>query len=187
MTDIRRVQNVWSGFVGGPGYTNFYLLDGGIDVVAKIKQFFETFKTGLPNDVTITTPAQGETFNAETGELVGTWALTGGGNTQGEGGANYSAPVGGVVNWKTGSINRGHKVRGRSFMVPLAGANFGPSGALLAVAQNALQADATALVDSLAGNLVVWSRPRLKVGGLAAPVTSASVPSLAAVLRSRRD
>jgi hypothetical protein len=81
-------------------------------------------------------------------------------------------------------------VRGRTFLVPAANGIYQEDGTLAPIILNEIQTAATTLAAPIAGGiqLGVWARP----SGVGAedgdfhPITAASVPDLAAVLRSRR-
>lgn len=186
MATISRITCAWSGFPGAPGFTNFYGL-GQSTTVSPILTFFDLLKGALPSDVTITVPGNGDTIDDATGDLVGTWSATGGGVVVGTNGGGYAAPVGGCINWITGGINRAHKVRGRTYIVPMAGAMFQNDGSLTVEAFATLEGASASMLTNFGGDLVVWSRPRLGAGGAAFSISSRRVLDKAAVLRSRRD
>ena len=185
MATIDRLTCVWSGYPGLPGYSNFYFTNAA-GTAAKLDTFFNGFAGYLGQGITITIPASGDTFDAATGALVGDWSYSGGSTVAGQGTSNHAGPVGAVINWKTNGINRARKVRGKTFLVPLYKDAYDEQGTLAAAVQAAIQNAADVLVASAAPVFVVWSRPRLGTGGTASEVTSAKVPDLAAVLRSRR-
>lgn len=184
--NIFRVQTTWHGFPGAPGFTNLYFQTSGGSVLA-VSNFFQAIAGKMCREFSFTIPAEGESFDDATGVLTGTFTDGVGVTINGTGDSEFAGPVGAVVDWRTSSINRGRKVRGRTFLVPIPSSTFEADGTLMAPARTLYQNAATALVTASAGALVVWSRPRAHVGGMAAPVTSAFVPDLAAVLRSRRD
>lgn len=186
MSTIDRITAVWSGVPGLPGYTNLYFTDA-LGMTDEVLAFFNTIRTKIPSNVTVTVASNGDTYTAETGELVGSWSEAGGGAVTGEGNTEHSGPTGAVVNLQTTSINRGHKVRGRFFLVPLSWDSYDGNGSIADAYLSTLRDAATALLADTNDRLVVWSRPRSGSGGMAAVVTSTSVPDLAAVLRSRRD
>lgn len=187
MSTISRTQVVWDGLPKGLGYSNFYHL-AATDSKGKLLTFWSTVAQYLPPSVHLTIPGEGDTFDDATGALTGTWSeavapsvITGGGQ------ATYAGPVGAVVDWKTAGINRGHKVRGRTFIVPMSTNCFQADGTLIDSVRATLLTAGQALLTDFGSTIGVWSRPRLKTGGLWLPMTSVAVPDLAAVLRSRRD
>lgn len=204
MTELMRVKARWSGFTGGPGYTvlhfrDFGSGDGGGGPVAesavnpaldRAYLFFDALRPQLPAEVRIQVEAEVDVIEDTTGDLVRSYAGTTPLLVGGSGAGSYSAAVGAVVNWRTGGVRNGRRVRGRSFLVPLAGGAFGTNGALVPSVQALIQTAASALANpSGSPDLCVYARPSSAgaTDGSAFVVTSATVPSLGAVLRSRRD
>lgn len=200
---VDRVQVGWSGFQGGPGVSTFYVTDGAASLTA-IRSFFVACAGNLPADVRIAVPSSGDILDPISGLITGGWTGTGSAPVPGTASGGYSAASGVLVRWETGQIRRGRRVRGRTFLVPTAANTQEDDGTLLAAAQSAIQAGASALVTSLATNLFVlqrhfpgspsWTDVRGKVhsakavrSGEAIAVTTAVVPDKLVILRSRRD
>lgn len=191
---ILRVTAVWSGFTGAPGYTNFHFMGGGglisdaQQVAERVGGALENLATVLPRDVQISLRPELEVIDEATGEVQGYQQTSGIPAVTGTATGSFSGPVGAVVNWTTNDLRFGRRIRGRTFIVPLAGTAFWTAGGLNANAQNSIRAFANELQGGdLDSELVVWSRPRNGSGGVAATVTGNRVPAKAAVLRSRRD
>jgi len=204
VTSLDRVRVAWTGtFTGQPGVSTFYFLDA-VPNLTHLKDLYGLIAASIPNDVTIAVEGSGETIESTTGEAVGSWSGTAPASLNGGSGAAYSAPVGAIFQWLTGTYFSGRQLKGRTYVVPLASTAFNLDGSLdsgfLATARGA----ATSQLAAFAGNLVVWQRPRPATpawtdkygrthpaisarGGGHAVVTSGTVPSFAAVLRSRRD
>jgi len=198
---MMRVKARWSGFIGSPGFSNFYFdtqdpntfhtsADAPI-VHNKVQVFFDTLKIRLPNQVRIEVLPDVEVLAPEDGALETVY--NGGGRPVIAGGqplASYSASTGAVVTWRTAGVRNGRRVRGRTFIVPLAGGAYGQDGTLGAGDQQETVAAATTLAAPVSGLVLgVWSRPSAPGAndGAFHPVTSATVPDMAAVLRSRRQ
>lgn len=204
MVNILRVKARWSGFSGAPGFSVLHFRDfgtgegGGSDPTAeqavaaatKVRTFFDTIKLRIPQGVSIQIEPDVEMIEDTTGDLVdsftaGTQAIVDGGAT----GSSYSGATGAVVNFRTGSIKNGRRIRGRLFLVPLA-SNVFAEGVINPGILPDFQAAADALVDSTGSpDLGVYSRPSSTAAtdGRWVIATSANVPNLSAVLRSRRD
>jgi len=191
---------MWQGFQGAPGYTKFSFM-GITDASAlnaagaAIRQFFFAFSTQIPNLATVTVlttvpvheMANGLLLREEvmsTAPAVVTGAAAAG--------TLYSGGVGAYVTWQTSAIYAGHRVRGRSYLVPLVlgGAADGTLGTgTVTLLQNA----ANALISSQAGKFAIWSRTfteppnPTQIGGGLSTVTAAIVPDKTGILRSRRD
>lgn len=192
-----RVVAEWTGFSGAPGYSNFFF-QGPEETEATaqlavnaVRAFFEAIRNDLPAGVTINvSPVVGE-VNRQDGVLgdeiqVGTAPAA----VVGQGTGGWSAASGTVVNWRTATIVRGRRVRGRTFLVPLQSGSYDNQGTLTTGALGVLRAAANTLAGfNGAGGLrfVVWSRPRAGVLGSTAPVEAAQVNDRVAILRSRRD
>lgn len=193
-----RVRVVWSGFPGGPGVSTFYAVSGAA-ILGPLRSFFVGEAAGLPSDVTIQVENTGDTLDPATGRLTGAWAgdpqVAVSGTTNGP----YAAPVGMMIRWTTGAIADGHRIKGRTFMVPQQGSNFGTNGQPVAGAIAGLNADASSFLLAVAPGLLVWHRPfkgslatatrpaRPAHAGAVFPVTGSSASTKAVVLRSRRD
>jgi hypothetical protein len=184
-----RTRVSWTGFPGAPGVSTFYEQTA-ITLPAKLRTFYEAVKAYLPSNVTLSYASSGDLIDETTGGLTGDWSVTPTpANTVGTLGQVYAAPVGVVVNWRTSGIVNGHRVRGRTFLVPVQQDT--ATGVPNPTAIAAIQAAATALVAA-APNMCIWARPVLAPlphprAGSAHAVTAAAVPGKYVVLRSRRD
>lgn len=193
---MNRIRAVWSGFIGGPGVSTFYSTDVTNDL-PRIYAFFNALVSMLPLAVSIQVENAGDIIDETTGRLIGSWIGSVQPPVQGTTGGAYSAPTGLVVNWETGVVQDGSRLRGKTFIVPAAGTAFADNGTLNDSARENLRVPAAAL--AAAGSLVVWHRPRAarpadgsrpavtaRAGGYAS-LSGATVADRAAVLRSRRD
>lgn len=172
-----------------------YALEGPTGAEA-VSALWEDLLTRMPNDVTAQVEAVGDVLNATTGELTGEWShaaftaltgtLTGG----------FAAPAGACIDWMTDTILDSHRVRGRTFVVPIGGEALQADGTLDPAAVTAFATAGGVAIAASAGNLIVWHRPRVasagppavtaRAGGVA-PITACRVRDKVAVLRSRRD
>jgi len=209
MAQILKVKINWSGFQGAPGLTALYFKDfeGGDDqkafsqqAVTKTELFLDQIATIVPSGVTLQCANDVEVINDVNGDLidVGTVAVAAGKSNSGHVGQSYAAAAGAVINWRTGSVHRGRRVRGRTFLVPIAGTEFESNGTLGGNAIAKLQAGANALLNTATSpDFGVWARPqRVKnADGTTTQIdngawyvaTSHNVPDMSAVLRSRRS
>lgn len=204
MTQLLRVKARWSGFTGAPGYTVLHFRDfateggGGSDfdaaaatgAVDRTRSFFGGLAALLPDSVTVTPEQEVDVIEDTTGELVTSLASTSGGSVEGSASGGYSAASGAVVNWRTGGIRNGRRIRGRTFIVPVASSCYNDSGVLIPTVQQTIQTAASQLAASAGTpDLFVYARPSGPGAsdGTSSAVTSATVPSMGAILRSRRD
>lgn len=184
-----RITALWSGAAGLPGYTRLRF-DGDLDsagaaaAAGRIRAFFDSIKTLLPSGVNIGFAEAAQVFDVAsvlTGEVQYAPPLP----VAGSGAGGYSAASGCVVNWLTGAVRNGRKVRGRTFLVPLANTGYQSDGTLAPATVTTVTAAAQALLAGTPAMTVasVYSGG----GGGITGVTGATVPDRAAVLRSRRD
>ena len=193
---IDRIRCTWTGFPGAPGVSTFYSLAATADITT-LHGFFQNIKPDLPADVTIEVPTSGDIIDETTGELTGGWSGGSGGTSTGEDSGTYPAPVGAAVTWETGVVMDAHRLRGRTFIVPLAGFSYGTDGTIDSAVLATLRGAAASLLTGT--QFVVWHRPRAaraadgsrkaityRAGGYAS-WSGSSVKDEAVVLRSRRD
>jgi hypothetical protein len=195
-----KVKVRWGGFLGSPGWTNFYFDSGTGDFTTpeqagpcadKVAAWITAIKPNLPPAVTLTIQSDVEAVSAATGELLtihsagARAAVNGTATAQG-----YAAATGLVTTWRTAGVRNGRRVRGRTFIVPCVGGTFDTDGTVQPTKLTPVVDAANALLAPFSGiSLGVWSRPSGPGAsdGQFFPAISASVPDMAAVLRSRRD
>lgn len=204
MTTLLRVRSRWQGFSGGPGYTVMHFRDfdssGGVGgdpdntqasaAIDRVRTFFVAIAGLYPSAVSVQVEAEVDVIEHTTGELIDSLPGKAVGAVTGSTAANFSAPVGAVINWRTGTIRNGRRLRGRTFLVPLSNTVFDTTGTLSDAARSTLSTAAAGLAANTGTpDLFVYGRPSSKgaADGALGVVTSSSVPDMAAVLRSRRD
>lgn len=193
--DMLKVQAIWTGFPGAPGYSNFYFAGGGglisdaQQVADRVGSAFEAIETRIPSSGRIEVQPTVEVIDSDTGMLQGYQdidppdATTGTGTESG-----YSGASGAVVNWLTNDVRFGRRIRGRTFLVPLGGISWQNDGTLTTQTLEDIREFADILTNwDFDSEFGVWSRPRGGTGGVFASATGYRVPDMAAVLRSRRD
>jgi hypothetical protein len=172
-----------------------YVLDPAL-MMDEIHTFFATVADYVPSIVTLQVESTGDMIEDTTGALIGSWSETPVTPLAGAGGGIYAAPAGGCVDWLSSVVIDGRRPMGRTFLVPLVGAAFQADGTLIDSIKANIKAAGDALLVAMAGNLVVWHRPRLASAGPPAvaaragghvEVSACRVPDKAVVLRSRRD
>lgn len=183
----------WENFPGAPGWTRLKF-NGALDAAgaAAAAGNFKSFLNGIigmvPTGITLTIQPTAEVYN-DSGVLTDVVAITpvptaATGNAAG----TYAGGVGAVVHWITGAIHLGAKVRGRTFLVPLAGSAFDSTGTLDNTKLLSLRGAADGLVASTPKLAVSSKKPPDGSGGnLTTVVISAVVNDKSAILRSRRD
>lgn len=198
MANMSRVRTSLTGFAGAPGVSTMYFL-GTAPPVFNVHSFWLAIKAFLPADVRVSVESAGDVIESTTGVLSGSWVGDPQADVQGTGPNGYSAASGALVRWETSLVADGHRVRGRTFIVPLDGASYNLIGSIQADTLTVLRSAGTALATDTASSFVVWHRPfagsaavgtrpaRAAHAGLAVPVSGSTVPNEAVVLRSRRD
>jgi hypothetical protein len=192
---LYRVKARWSGFTGAPGYSIFHFdgPDGAVgappeDCAAAVATFFGNLQDRFTRNVRIQVESTVEVINTATGELEGFEDVPTPPVMTGLEAGGYSGVSGANVTWMTGTVRRSRRVRGRTFLVPLASACYQDDGTLMQATIDDINAAALAL-RSQTGSLMVYGRPSGTGAsdGVAAAVTGHRVADKAAVLRSRRD
>ena len=188
MAVITRHTITWTGFLGAPGFSNFYS-DASDDAAyhSALGTWMHTWAANLPDDVTLTLQAEQEQLDPATGELVGAFSSGSDDSVSGANTGGYSAASGVVINWVTAGIVAGRRVRGRTFMVPISGGAYQTNGTIDENALSFMRTSTATFVVNTQPTGVIWSRPRAGLAGSAHPVTSSNIPDKVAVLRSRRD
>jgi hypothetical protein len=181
----------WGGTGGGTGYTRMHWR--GQLTTAEITQqlnamrsFFGGFASFLPSAVSISYSGLAQEYD-DAGVLKAELSVTPPAVTNGSGGTNWVASAGAVVNWNTGVFNdKGHRIRGRTYLVPLGTTAFGSNGGPNSTVSTNISTAANTLLGGLIPMVVV---SRTKAGAYVAitSVTAAQVGTKAAVLTSRRD
>lgn len=183
------ITATWLGIPGAPGYSKFRFsgnLSSGEATAAagRVSTMFSSIRGLLPATCSVNFAAVAQVFDFDS-QLVSEVALDPPPTAVlGQAVGNYSGATGAVINWVTSTIAQGRRVRGRTFIVPLA-AGFDTSGSLGATTITAIQGAAQTLAEGSPGLVIVKRPPGAVVGEYG--VTGASVPDRAAILRSRRD
>lgn len=168
--------------------STFYTFGGSLDNdVAAIRAFFNSLAAQLPSGLTIQVPGVGDTIDDTNGLINGGWNATAApAVVTGTGLSAYAGNAGAVVHWLTAAVIGGHRVRGRTFLVPLVSTAFDTQGSIATSVLTTLRNAASTMITTMSGTLRVWHRPVGGSGGTAGVVLSSSVPDLAITLRSRR-
>jgi len=195
MVNINRIPVTWTGFPGGPGVSTFYATNAAL-MLNGLEMFFTALVDYLPSDVVITLPETGDVIDPVSGELTGTWTEAARDPIAGGAGGAYAAPVGIAYTWHTDTVVHGHRLTGRTFIVPTAGTVFDSDGSIATAWLGALGSAGDLMVSGTGGSFVIWNRPvtaspgppvrEARAGGFS-EVISATLSDKAAVLRSRRD
>ena len=185
---MKRIVCEWAGgSVQGLAVTVQHHQESSAQVVANMIAFFDLLKGWIPDNVTVTVPDGGDLIDSATGQLTGVWSEGGGTTIAGTNAADVSAAgVGASITWLTAGIVNGKRVRGRTYVVPLATPSYDAQGTIAVSALAALDAAGSAHTT---GSLVVWHRPTAPglSDGSEHNVVSYRVRDKVSYLSSRRD
>lgn len=188
MPQIARLRVTWTGSaVVGGGLSTFYTLVSDVaGLPAAVQTFFTSLAPLVPTTLQWTIPRNGDTIDDGSGELTGTWSEAGADLVVNSSLAGaYPNGVGARVVWVTSGIHRGRRVRGATFICPLASGSFQSDGTLTDANVTTIRNAATTLVA--AKPLRIFSRPQPGAAdGASNPVISSTVPDKVSWLRSRR-
>ena len=199
MSEILRVKINWTGAPGGPGFTNLYFRDfteGTVtqamaDAAAtKVQAFATALHFDIPTSITLQVDPTVDRIEETTGELQGFFQTNPGAAIAGSAPGAFSAASGGCIAWSTNGVRRGRRIRGRTFVVPLAGTCYDGTGTLSDQTLIDLRTAATNLRSGTGNALLgVWARPTSKgaTDGVWYIVQASSVKDKVAILTSRRD
>lgn len=200
MGNILKVVTNWTGLQGGNGYTNLYfepipeagpITQAMVDAaLAKVETFFTSWKAYRPPVTFTQVDPNVQEIDENSGEIRAFWAGVTAAPAAGlASNAGHSAAAGACINWTTANALNGRRVRGRTFMVPLAAVALDVNGTIDNTALTAMRtAAATLHADGTNVRLVVWHRPTaLGIDGGAYDVISSTISDKTAILTSRRD
>ena len=188
MADIARVRAAWQNWPGAPGVSTFYLNNPPTQSqVDAVRAFFNALIALLPTGLTINVGNSGDVLDDATGRINGAWSVpTPEATVTATGAGNYAGNAGMCVNWLTGSVLLGRRVKGRTFLVPMVSTAFSTDGSPGSATITTVSTAAAGLVTAVGANMKVWHRPTQFAGGSSYTVTGSQVPDLAISLRSRR-
>jgi hypothetical protein len=197
------VRTEWDGTSGGPGLTQMALIGGAEFTAANaqsavnaVRKFWQANVSYLPDELRLTVSPVVDIYRETDAELIGSVVAPVvpvqviGISTQG-----YAGGAGIKLNWNTGVIRNGRRVKGSTFIVPIAMGAYGLTGTPLPATANTWNTAAqTLMADLTAGGtaLAVWSRPLVKdqvitrTGSLSGVLSGTLAPK-SAILRGRRD
>lgn len=197
------VRTEWNGTSGGPGLTQLALRTTALNewsnaesqaAVDIVRAFWQGLRTSFPDELTLTVSPIVDIYNEFTGDLVNSFtAGTAPAPVIGGGTSTYAGGVGAKVNWNTGVVRNGRRVRGHTYLVPIIGTAFTNTGTVASATQLAVTTVAETMRSALIATnhpLVVYSRPVTGEGarpGVITDVIGGVCGTKSAILRGRRD
>jgi hypothetical protein len=197
-----KIKLRWQGFAGGPGYSNFFFMDKASgsptpvtaqDAANNVQNFGAYVRTHLPIEASLQVQSDVEVIESTDGRLVDVFNVNTMALLQGQAvSAPYSAASGAVITWRTAGVRAGRRVRGRTFIVPLANSVYQADGTLSSSFITGMTTNLSGagwLASTNTALLGVYARPSIKgaTDGEFHTVTGFNIPDKVAVLRSRRD
>jgi hypothetical protein len=186
MANISKITVDWQVPSGGSGSNTFYALDGP-GVESGLETAYNSIKSYVPVGVTWGLHRGGEILDPLNGTLVGDWGTSVVAGSSPTGTGVWANGVGLSLRWETGTIMDGHRLRGRTYIVPIVSSAFGPDGNILASVETAFNTAFQQVITSHPGQLVVWHRPKDPRAGGFSVATTVAVRPKPAILRTRRD
>lgn len=181
----------WTGGTGGDGVSvmHFENIGGAGEAstaVVIMRTFFTAVATLIPDEIQFLPDPEVRVLDDVTGALVATYSVTPGAVIVGGSSGVYNAAAGARLDWETGVIEGGRRLRGRTFLVPLGSTAYQAGGGLAGAARTQIETAGTTYISQMqaAGRAArVWSRKN----GVARGIVSCNAPLQGAILRSRRD
>jgi len=187
MANLNRVRAVWTGSpVTGGGVSTFYVSEAATGFLPPLRAFFEAIKNTIASGVQIDIPASGDLIDVATGALSGTWSETGVSTVVASGSGPWVGGTGVRVVWATSGVRNGRRVRGSTFICPMAASVFDTDGTPSAALIGQFETAASTLRTALGADFQIYSRPQGALPGQDNTVVGSSCPNAASWLRSRR-
>lgn len=199
MPEVSEYTSLWTGFTGAPGYTKFRFntidTQANVDAIGSaIRSFWQTLAPFMRTGWTLAVQPTVKVHDVTTGALLRETQMSSTpANVVGTNSTNaWAGGVGAMVAWQTLVIWRGHKVQGRTFLVPLVGIQ-DSDGTLSATAINQITTACDTLRGAFPLGMVVWARQfsappnSTQVDGVTASISGNIVRDKTGILRSRRD
>lgn len=190
MPNMDQIRVVLSGFTGAPGYCQMYFDSSGDTPGAQAhsnaaRAFWDAVAVATPTSFRFTIDADVQVIDDSTGDLVSITPTTPLAQSQFGDAAAYAGGAGACVGWVTNAVHGEHRLRGRTFVVPLNTGAYEADGTITALQLGRIRAAATALVAT--GEFGVWGRPIDGANGLWSQALATNTRDKVAMLRSRRD
>lgn len=181
-----RLQVGFTGSQMGSGVATHYAVHaaGHRDAFAAFWQ--ELGNRVFPDSVWITVPNSGDVIEVESGLLQSVWTEGATMQKQGANGPNHAAGCGAAITWVTASIINGKRVRGRTFIVPIAAQHYDSDGTINDAARSFINAATLTLLGACGEDFLIYHRGKGDEDGVACPVISHRLADRVATLRTRR-
>lgn len=191
---VLRYNVAWSIPNAGPSVNVIHIagqIETGIDQVnGALRTFYAAQAARIPDNVSVSMPTEVVELDDTSGELIATAALAAQAVVTGTSTAGWGAGLGARVVWGTNAIRFGRRVRGSTFLVPLANTSFDTNGRVADATRTAIVTAADNLrttLGTLSKSLVVYSRPTPEHPvGASSAVSQNTVSPIPGTLRGRK-
>lgn len=153
--------------------------------IAAVAAFWTELEPIMSSDLDWVTEPDVEVLNSATGVLEDVFSVTSASGSGNDTVERISPATQGLIRWRTGAIENGREVRGRTFVpgITVTGNDDGQPNA-------SFTSNANSAISEILGGatpLAIWHRPNDEGPGAQVTVVSGSPWTQWAVLRSRRD
>lgn len=184
-----RIRGTITGLSGGTALTTGYFQFDNLATEARTDwtAFWTSVATRLRSSIIVTMDTSAAQIDPATGDQIGEVSLAPFSVAGGQNDDLLPSATQVLVNWRTDSFIGGRRVRGKTYIPGFTESASNSAGVFSGTSVTTVQSAATAYADAVLNPSVVWHRPVNGSGGSVHNITTATVPTKFAVLRSRRD
>jgi len=185
------------GWQGAPGVNTLYFRHAAVPTIEDaqqvadlIKTAYDSLKAWYVSGVKITVDPNVDVIQDSDGKLQTSTVIVPPATVTGSGATTTtSRATMALAKFNTDAVVNGRRLRGRSFLGPIAAQGVATDGTLTTAFGTAILSAYNGLLDIAGGRLVVWHRPSAPGAqdGTSGFVQNVTYKTLPAVLRSRRD
>lgn len=193
---VARLDCVGSGWTGGPGLSSYYFYTDNpptqtvVDALeAAVNAAYYACRSFLPLGISYQVQQEVRTYDEQNGMQIGDASITAPADpvVGTDNGRQLSRATMMKLRFTTGVFVNGRRIRGGNYFGPLGYTALDTEGQLASAAKSTLTNAFSGLLTVPNAALVVWHRPVDGAGGATGVVTSVTVGTKPATLRSRRD
>lgn len=191
---VYRYSVEWSIPNAGPSVSVFHFGDsdpGGLQAgVNALRAAFAGIASLIPDEVVISFPPAATELDTATGQTLGFPTVTPPANVSGSSSGGWAGGTGIRLVWPTEVVYNGRRVRGSTFLVPMASSSFTSGGLVSPAATTTVQTafDTFRVASQLTNTpFGIWHRPTTQQGGgFWAAAAATTVSPRAGTLRGRK-
>lgn len=188
MTNIIRVQTIWTGVAGSPWYSTHHFLDedtsaGAVAAIDAVAAFWEDLSGNIIAAAHYEVQGDVARINDATGDLIGFYSVAGSGGNGVASGDLLPRATQGLIRWETGVVVNKRRLRGHTY-VPGLVESLNAAGGVPVTAFVTIMSNAAGVLTSDADSTLVVYSP---TNHTSAVVANGLGGTEWAVMRSRRD